>query len=52
MPAGISKAPFPGHDPRITTASFLGEVMGLPGFIFCRHVADGNSLLSILFHQW
>jgi hypothetical protein len=28
--------PFITHDPRITSASFAGEALGLPGFVFCK----------------
>jgi hypothetical protein len=31
-----SIAPFITHDPRITSTSFAGEVLGLPGFVFCK----------------
>ena len=28
--------PFITHDPRITSTAFVGEVLGLPGFVFCH----------------
>lgn len=28
--------PFVTHDPRITCTSFVGEALGLPGFVFCK----------------
>lgn len=28
--------PFITHDPRITSTSFAGEALGLPGFVFCK----------------
>jgi hypothetical protein len=31
-----SLEPFITHDPRITCTSFVGEALGLPGFVFCK----------------
>jgi hypothetical protein len=37
--------PFITHDPRITSTSFAGEALGLPGFVFCN---SGVMLLVVV----
>lgn len=40
-----SIAPFFTYDPRITCTSFVGEVLGFPGYLFCH--GGGASLVAV-----